>query len=489
MTLHRRSILLALLLLPVIAPAGAGAATTVGSTFDPGGTGCFGTDTTFLQTASPSNSYVVPSDGVLTSWSYRADESQTPGVKLKVARALSPPDPDQFLIVGESAVKPTVAGMTNNFSDISIPVQAGDFLGLRIAANGACGDIAGGAGYTARYTNADPAPNSTVTFPGPATDDIKLDVSATLEADLDGDGLGDETEDADDDNDGAPDVSDNCPIANPGQANADGDAQGDACDADDDNDGVTDVPDNCPRVANPGQANADGDAQGDACDADADGDGVPNVSDPAPIDPSIPTAFGASNGNNTINGTAAGETICGLLGDDVIRALGGNDTVFGDNCNVKAKLAAAQAGTGGDDTVDGGTGNDTIYGAGGNDTLIGGAGNDRLFGGRGRDRLSGGKGKDRLSGGTRNDKLFGGSGGDRLSGGKGNDTLGGGKGKDKLTGGGGVNKYSGGGGNDAINARNRKTETVNCGAGRKDSARIDRADKVKGCEKVKRATK
>jgi Ca2+-binding RTX toxin-like protein len=195
---------------------------------------------------------------------------------------------------------------------------------------------------------------------------------------------------------------------------------------------------------------------------DSDGDGVPDVIDPAPHDPSIPTPFGATNANNTITGTAAGETICGLLGNDVIRALGGNDTVFGDNCGVKAKFSRAVSGAGGNDAIDGGTGNDTIYGAGGADKLTGGDGNDKLFGGGGNDVLSGGKG---------------------------NDSLDGGRGNDKLTGGPGVNKYSGGDGNDSINARNGKKETVNCGAGKKDLATVDKADKTKGCEKVKRAKK
>jgi hypothetical protein len=52
-----------------------------------------------------------------------------------------------------------------------------------------------------------------------------------------------------------------------------------------------------------------------------------------------------------------------------------------------------------------------------------------------------------------------------------------------------VNKYTGGSGNDSINARNGKKETVNCGAGNKDFATVDKADKVKGCEKVKRANR
>jgi sugar lactone lactonase YvrE len=92
----------------------------------------------------------------------------------------------------------------------------------------------------------------------------------------------------DGDGDAVPDATDNCPAAaNANQANADGDGAGDACDgcpndaaktapgvcgcgtadADGDGDGVADCQDNCPQVANADQANADGDAMGDACDA------------------------------------------------------------------------------------------------------------------------------------------------------------------------------------------------------------------------------
>ena len=47
-----------------------------------------------------------------------------------------------------------------------------------------------------------------------------------------------------------------------------------------DSDGVLDGNDNCPAVANTGQANFDGDSQGDACDSDDDNDGLPDSSDP-----------------------------------------------------------------------------------------------------------------------------------------------------------------------------------------------------------------
>jgi Ca2+-binding RTX toxin-like protein len=81
----------------------------------------------------------------------------------------------------------------------------------------------------------------------------------------------------------------------------------------------------------------------------------------------------------------------------------------------------------------------------------------------------------------------GGDGNDQLSGGGGKDALDGGRGNDKLTGGAEANSYKGGSGNDSVNARNGKRETVDCGSGKKDSASVDGRDKVKGCERVKRA--
>lgn len=97
----------------------------------------------------------------------------------------------------------------------------------------------------------------------------------------------------DTDMDGVFDPYDNCPmVANPTQANADFDMQGDACDSstnsmDTDRDGVPDVGDNCPMVANPMQEDADHDGLGDACDmvmdADTDMDGVIDARDNCPM--------------------------------------------------------------------------------------------------------------------------------------------------------------------------------------------------------------
>ncbi|MCY3004085.1 MAG: thrombospondin type 3 repeat-containing protein [Planctomycetota bacterium] len=92
---------------------------------------------------------------------------------------------------------------------------------------------------------------------------------------------------ADNDNDGVGDVCDNCPSAiNPNQYDDDGDGAGNACDGcpqdpaktspgpcgcgvpevDADGDNVADCVDNCPNIANPTQADCNGNQIGDVCD-------------------------------------------------------------------------------------------------------------------------------------------------------------------------------------------------------------------------------
>src|SRR4051794_38264436 len=194
-TLHLSAIALAAALF-LLLPASAGAATTVGSTFTPSGFDC-GNNLWQLQTTSPSNSYVVPSAGVLTSWSHLASATNVPSdMKLEVARTTA--TPNQFLTVGASAAQVPTAGATNTYTDISIPVEAGDLLGMHSdGASTNCGALTGGAGgYTVNYLGlTDPAAGDSVTTA--FTAGFRLDISATLEADCDADGLGDETEDGD----------------------------------------------------------------------------------------------------------------------------------------------------------------------------------------------------------------------------------------------------------------------------------------------------
>src|SRR3712207_8339432 len=48
--------------------------------------------------------------------------------------------------------------------------------------------------------------------------------------------------------------------------------------------------------------------------------------------------------------------VCGSFGNDTIDGLGGNDVLFGDACDKKAKVSAAAATTDGNDKLNGGDG-------------------------------------------------------------------------------------------------------------------------------------
>jgi Tol biopolymer transport system component len=176
------------------------------------------------------------------------------------------------------------------------------------------------------------------------------------------------------------------------------------------------------------------------------------------------------------NGTATGDVQtspatfvytpnAGFTGTDSFRvgnfdALGfGPDGTVTIRVLLRGNCANLQTGTNGPDTLTG-----TFAG----DRLRGLRGNDRLNGAAGNDCLEGGAGNDRLTGGTGNDRLFGGSG------------------RDLLTGGPGRNAYFAGAGNDTVRARNGRREVINCGKGRRDLAVVDRRDRVRGCERVRR---
>jgi hypothetical protein len=422
-----RSTALAFTILLSLLAGQASAATRVGEHFTPF-QDC-GANRTYLQVASPNSLYTVPKRGVLTSWTIAGGLFGPFTAAFKVARE-SPPGTGQYVLVGGSANHTATDGSTFT-GNITIPVQPGDVIGLYVTSGPNCAANEPGYGLASRSgEHLSGSSSYSISFPD------KLNVSALLEDDFDGDGLGDETQDSDDDGDAASDAADNCPgLANPGQANSDGAPDGgDACDADDDNDGLTDAQeaalgsnpasadsdadgrqdtaDSCPIASNAGQEDFDQDRIGDACD---------------------PPTPGACANRHT--GTDLAETIIGTIAGDRINALGGSDTVNG---------------LGGADCVAGGGESDKLTGGDGADTLTGGDGADRLVGGSGRDRLNGGDDADRLSGGS------------------------------------GTNRYSAGDGNDTVNSVNGNRETVNCGAGTKDRATVDRNDRVRRCERVTR---
>lgn len=166
--------------------AQAEASSTVGSTFTP--TSECSPNFTILQTASVGNAYTVPTSGVLTSWSYQAESGAEHPVRLKVARGAQ----GSYAIIGDSPVKVPPAGELTTYTDLRVPVMAGDVLGLSTSGFALCENPE--AGYDAGYGNADYAPGSGAQSYS-ITSGYRLDVSAKLEADADGDGYGDETQD------------------------------------------------------------------------------------------------------------------------------------------------------------------------------------------------------------------------------------------------------------------------------------------------------
>jgi hypothetical protein len=163
------------------------------------GDACIGDDatreaTTIFQIAAPGNPLplAAPADGVITRWSSAVDPSLTFGIPqtLKILRVTGPTTAQ---VVAEDSTR-SVTGSANAF-DVRIPVKAGDRLG-----------IFGPAPFgTILCESTDPG-NRTGGFSGSAAvgesrefisvpDKYRLPVAATLEADADQDGYGDETQD------------------------------------------------------------------------------------------------------------------------------------------------------------------------------------------------------------------------------------------------------------------------------------------------------
>ncbi|MBT9555282.1 MAG: thrombospondin type 3 repeat-containing protein [Myxococcales bacterium] len=141
-----------------------------------------------------------------------------------------------------------------------------------------------------------------------------------LQENYDSDSEGDAC-DTDDDNDLSPDAGDCAPLdeaVHPGATeacngkdddcdgetdegfpDADEDQIADCMEDDADGDGIVNAADVCPLIADPDQANFDGDAAGDACDPDDDGDLWADKDDCAPYDPSVhPQADEVCNGKD-----------------------------------------------------------------------------------------------------------------------------------------------------------------------------------------------
>jgi len=150
----------------------------------------------------------------------------------------------------------------------------------------------------------------------------------------------------------------------------------------------------------------------------------------------------AGGGNNFVEGGNGNDSITSLEGADTIGGGGGNDTVS------SGPGIDSITGGNGNDSLDGGADADTIEGGNGNDVINlgafssglilnlanGGDGNDTIVGSNQVDRIFGGAGDDSIDGGTSDDSIFAGPGNDSVHGGIGNDTIYGEEGDDTLKG-------------------------------------------------------
>jgi hypothetical protein len=78
-------------------------------------------------TVSSGNSYVAPATGTITSWSHNAAPGPNQTLTMKLFRKVA--DPATYVAVAHDGPRPLTGGTVNTFQ-VSIPVQAGDVLGL-----------------------------------------------------------------------------------------------------------------------------------------------------------------------------------------------------------------------------------------------------------------------------------------------------------------------------------------------------------------------
>lgn len=234
-------------------------------------------------------------------------------------------------------------------------------------------------------------------------------------------------------------------------------------------------------------------------------------------------------GNDVLTGNDLDDFLFGGPGEDRIEAAGGADLVGGQAGADTLLLGEGR------DRASGGPGDDEVLGEGGPDKLNDREGNDLTDGGTGNDLLRAdfraGEGSDELRGGAGVDKLaylcegcrvslngadddgqppgdnvreienvtvsssrydvtaeapaIYGDGDDVIIGDRNANVLEGERGRDLIAGAGGEDRLIGGHGADRMLAADGERDEVNCGS-QKDRAVVDRIDRVRGCERVRR---
>ena len=179
-------------------PGLAGASTTIGETTDTP-SACTTPSAALVRyqhtTGLGSPSYAVPAGGgVITAWTTNPGAVTGVSTRLEVIRE-APGGGSPHTVVGESDLRSNIA--THNAAKFAtrIPVQGGDLIGLELQPPTAIPCVGGGAAGDLTVQSPDPGPGNDL----PATSaqsPFRMDVAATVEADADHDGFGDESQDA-----------------------------------------------------------------------------------------------------------------------------------------------------------------------------------------------------------------------------------------------------------------------------------------------------
>ncbi len=162
-----------------LAAAPAGAAVPVGQVATtPTGNCDPGADHVQVSVAPGTASYVMPASGTLTNWSMRASAALGQRYQMKVYRPLGGLT---FQVVGHSSTTLITAGALNVFP-VSVPVKAGDVLGLNTVGPGtpAC-EQAGATGDTAAFRAGSLADGGSGLFAPLGGPPKRLNIAATLE--------------------------------------------------------------------------------------------------------------------------------------------------------------------------------------------------------------------------------------------------------------------------------------------------------------------
>jgi hypothetical protein len=124
-------------------------------------------------------SFTMPETGTITSWSHSAIIGSGQTLTMKVFRPVPDPNLHIYRVVAHDGPKPVNSGLLNTFP-VSIPVQAGDILGLNTAGGGAGCICSGAPGDTLAIRNStNLADGEAADFVLP-TGNVRLDISAVL---------------------------------------------------------------------------------------------------------------------------------------------------------------------------------------------------------------------------------------------------------------------------------------------------------------------